>query len=340
MSDESNAASRKEIERYVADSNLEGEPNEVLSTSGRYRLLIRTYRTAPGRWNYTRGTVSRVADGSIVCDIHRNLASFQHSFVMKDEHEYLIAGRSYMSQTIVDLDRGREFEPSGDHYNGAAFCWASCSLSPDGNTLVVDGCVWACPYEFRFFDFKDPSRGWPPLPIVGTECIEYPSDKQDPRWLDAHTIDCFQWDDDTQAQERTRLQRRGTEMVVVEHWVSESERARREAEARADAEQEAWWDHFRSTDPMYLRLVERVRSHHIPCEWGWAATGHRIVQYFRRITPPASADLHWDVDARTLTLQVYDLAGNRDREVSFEHSVAGIDACVDALATVFHRADG
>ena len=32
-------------------------------------------------------------------------------------------------------------------------------LSPDGHTLAVDGCHWACPYEYRFFDFTDPARG-------------------------------------------------------------------------------------------------------------------------------------------------------------------------------------
>ena len=159
MSDESNAARRTEVARHVVDANLEGEARQVLSPSGRYRLAIRTYRTAPRRWSYTRGTVTRVVDGSVVCDIQRNFNVFHHSFVTKDEHEYLIAGRSYMSQTIIDLDRGREFEPGSDHYGGGAFCWARCYLSPDGNTLAVDGCVWAAPYEYRFFDFTDPSRG-------------------------------------------------------------------------------------------------------------------------------------------------------------------------------------
>jgi len=339
MSDESNAAMRTAVASYFIESNLDGEPQEVLSPSGRHRLVIRSYRTAPGRWNYTRGTVTRVVDDCIVCDLQRNFNVFHHSFVTKDEGEYLITGRSYMSQTIIDLDRGRELEPSGDQYDGGAFCWARCYVSPDGNTLTVDGCVWAAPYEYRFFDFTDPSRGWPKLSINGAECLEDPSDAQQPRWIDANTIDCFQWDDNAAPQERTRLQRRGNEMVVLEHWVSESEHARREADARAEAEQAAWWEQFQSTDPMYQRLVERVRNLFIPCELGWQPAGHRINQFFRRITPRASADLHWDVDARILKLQLYTPAGNRDRDVSFEHSVAGIDACVEVLAAVFRRGD-
>ena len=233
---ESNATRRVEVARYFVDENVTNEPKDVLSPSGRFRLTIRTYRTAPGRWNYTRGTVTRVADGAVVCDLQRNYSLFHHSFVTKEGRDYLIAGRSYMSQTIVDLDRGQEFEPPGDHYNGGAFCWARCYLSPDGNTLAVDGCHWAAPYEFRFFDFTDPAIGWPDLPLVGVEQLEHPSDKRAPRWLDDTTFEGFQSDDGDEPQERTCVQRRGREMVVVEHWSSEAEQQRRDDEARADAE--------------------------------------------------------------------------------------------------------
>lgn len=66
MSDESNAATRTAVASYFIESNLDGEPQEVLPLSGRHRLVIRSYRTAPGRWNYTRGTVTRVVDDCIV----------------------------------------------------------------------------------------------------------------------------------------------------------------------------------------------------------------------------------------------------------------------------------
>jgi hypothetical protein len=224
-----------EVTKYFVETNLEGQAEDATSPSGRFRLTIRTYRTAPGRWNYSRGTITRVSDGTTICDIQRNYGTFHHSFVTKDEREFLITGRSYMSQSIVDLDRSQEFEPSDDHYNGGAFCWARCYLSPDGNTLAVDGCIWACPYELRFFDFTNPSNGWPSLPIVGLERIEYPSNKREPQWLDDNTFECFQWDEGSEPQERTRVQKRGHEVVVVDHWVSEMEQARRDNEARAEA---------------------------------------------------------------------------------------------------------
>ena len=41
---------------------------------------------------------------------------------------------------------------------------------------MVDGCHWACPYEFRFYDFTDPeNKGWAALPV--TELAEYEKHK-------------------------------------------------------------------------------------------------------------------------------------------------------------------
>lgn len=70
MSD-ANAQRRDEVAKYFVDENVEGEPKVIVSPSGRFRLTIRTYRTAPGRWNYSRGTVTRIA---FVAERFRNAA--------------------------------------------------------------------------------------------------------------------------------------------------------------------------------------------------------------------------------------------------------------------------
>jgi len=302
----------------------------VLSPSGRYQLAIHDLdRTS-------RGVVTRLADGVVVCDLTRNYGMFHHTFVTKGDREYLIAGRSYMSQTIVDLDRGAEYEPPGDQEDGGAFIWTTCFLSPDGSTLAVDGCVWACPYEVKFFDFTDPATGWPALRLVGAEYLEDPSDDVRPTWLDARTIDVHQQDRDKQPSERTRLERRGDEMVIIDHWVSDAEQARRAETARREVELHAWWATFHTSDRMYLRLVELVRIHALPGQLlGYRPGAHRINEYFRRVEPKASADLHWDIDAETLRVQLYDPAGNRTEERAFEASLAGIEAAVAAIVAVF-----
>jgi hypothetical protein len=298
----------------------------VTSPSGRYQLAIHDLdRTS-------RGVVTRVADGTVVCDLTRNYGMFHHTFVTKDDREYLIAGRSYMSQTIVDLDRGMEYEPPGEQEDGSAFIWTACFLSPDGNTLAVDGCVWACPYELKFFDFTDPAEGWPELPIAEREYLESPSDALRPTWIDARTIDVHQHDRDQQPSERTRLERRGDAMIVVEHWVSDAEQERRAARARHEAELDAWWATFRVSDPLYLRLVELVRVHALPGDTLAHRPGARkIVQYFRRAEPKASADLYWDIEAATVRVQLYDALGAESEKRSFDATVTGIEAAIAAI---------
>lgn len=166
---------------YFTEENLKPEPREELSPSGRTKLLIRRYSTKKGCWNYSRGTLYRVSDGELIADIKRNYASFTHSWVEKDGQEYLIGGRSYMNQCIINCDEGREVEVSDKDLEkaGSGFCWVDAMLSPDGNTLIVDGCYWACSYEFKFFDFTDPSRGWPEIPIVDKEEYEKHKDSDD-----------------------------------------------------------------------------------------------------------------------------------------------------------------
>lgn len=154
---------------YYSEANVRPGSQEVMSPSGRFRLLIRQYATREGCWDYSRGTVYRVPDGKLITDIKRNFSTFHHSWIEKDGEEYLVSGRSYMNQCIVNLDQGLEMEARDEvlEERGVAFCWAAVWCNPDGNTLVVDGCQWAGPYEYRFFDFTDPTKGWPELPIRG-----------------------------------------------------------------------------------------------------------------------------------------------------------------------------
>ncbi len=246
-----------DIDRFFTDANLVDRPPDVrLSPSGRFRLEIRGYTTRPGCWTYSRGTVVRVADGRVVADVRRNYSAFHHSFVSRGDHEYLIAGRSYMGQTVVDLDDGKEWNdpkhPAG--YEGHEFCWAACQLSPDGRTLLVDGCHWACPYEYRFYDFEDPSRGWTPLPVRDADGEAVWLEADDGRGPELHEdgrIECFesarlfvprqrrdyeipqserkiidphQWEDpaswEVVVDRRVVLGRRPDHMLVIEDWCS------------------------------------------------------------------------------------------------------------------------
>jgi hypothetical protein len=264
------------IDQYFSDDHLLDRPPTVhTSPSGRFRLEIRTYRTRPDCWCYSRGTVIRVADGAVVADVCRNYSNFHCSFVTKDGREHLVAGRSYMGQTIVDLDRAEEWnDPKHpDGYDGMEFCWAASLLSPDGRTLLVDGCHWACPYEYRFYDFTDPARGWPALPIRDAEGKDgwLPAeDRRPPELQDDGTIVCFEtvrrflpldrvedeigrelratidearWKDPDnwaiEVDRRVTLVREPDHMRITEDWRSDDRRRRDREQAEADAAEEA-----------------------------------------------------------------------------------------------------
>jgi len=156
----------KDKEDFYRDEN-EQSRHEKFSPSGRYRLLVRNYGTKPGCWSYSRGTVYRVSDGAEVGDVKRNYCWYTLAWIEDhpNGHSYLICGEDYQGQTVIELDTGRR----RDHLpkeakEGIAFCWVSARFDKDSRILVVNGCIWAAPYEYRFYDFADPiEMGWPEL---------------------------------------------------------------------------------------------------------------------------------------------------------------------------------
>jgi hypothetical protein len=299
---EKKMTNEERMESYCVDAN-EANRREKLSPSGRYRLLIRYYSTKKGCWNYSRGTVYRISDDKEICDIKRNYSTFHNSFVSKNDQEYLITGRSYMSQTIVNLDTGEVFEPDGNQHDGMAFCWARAALSPDGNTLLVDGCHWACPYEYRFFDFTDPSKGWKRLDLEPKDEYLYADDGKEPVFNEDGTFMCYQtrkfflplgkFEDDITEEEfdeicadpersaeyddedekwtdvvciRYTLERQGDIIKVVDKWISEAEQETIKQRKIGREKYEKWLKEFRANDPLYLKYQELLKKYELPAE--------------------------------------------------------------------------
>jgi hypothetical protein len=211
--------------------------------------------------------------------------------------EYRVSAREQTSQTIVDVTTGVEYRVGGDECDPVGYIWTGCDVSPEGTTLLVDGCIWASPYELRFFDFTDPSRGWPRLPVIGVDGLVDPSERRPPRWLDERTVECHLCDPygPGEPQERVVLRREGDAMQVVEHWVAEAEQQRRDDERRADAELDAWWQEFRATSAMYRRVVELTDELGLRRIDLLAGIGRVIFHFWRGDRGPA-ANLDWNVD--------------------------------------------
>lgn len=367
-----------QTDRWGDDRLVAEATKEEMSPSGRHRLLIRYYEQGENYWRYSRGTVYRVSDGTEVADVKRNYSTFHHSFVTKGGQEYLISGRSYMGQTIVNLDTGVELNDrrwKGDKYQGSEFCWATHRLAPGGCTLLVDGCVWAGPYEYRFYDFTDPaSRGWPELPIVGLNgqptCVYSNDDGREPEFV-GDTVVCYEttrvfkptgqredditmeeleeigdevYDDDDNWEDvedaRIVLRRVGDEMRVVEWWKS---RHKEEQERRAEEFQAKFAEKvaaFRET-VRCKRVYALAERHGVPTQHiaGWRPWKNWQVSFsLRRKKPRASADLTWETegDAR-IEVRVYDRTGNNPEDFTFPNDDQGFDDALGRVEEVFTR---
>jgi hypothetical protein len=150
------AEKRRAIEEVFA-SSTRGAAERHLSPSGRYDLEVVQWENERG-WNYSEGSVVS-GTGELIARIRRNYGSFPFTWCEDhpNGHDYLVAGEDYQGQTVIELDTGARVDHLTDAAQpGAGFCWARHYVTPDKSVLVVDGCVWACPYELVAFDFSDP----------------------------------------------------------------------------------------------------------------------------------------------------------------------------------------
>lgn len=142
---------------------------EELSPSGKYKLVISQFKTKDADWNYCSGKLVRLSDNKEIVTINRNYSQFHHSWFIKNNHEWLQTGSTYMSQTFIDLDTGfiydntEKLSKTKDFQQGSLFCWTKSWISNDGNTLMVLGCYWTCSYQYKFYDFSTPGKGWEQL---------------------------------------------------------------------------------------------------------------------------------------------------------------------------------
>ena len=371
---------QQQTEEYFTDENeVMDRRTEKVTPSGRHKLITRYYSTRKGCWNYSRGTFYRISDGKEICDIKRNYSSFYHSFLTKNNQEWVVTGRSYMSQTIINLDTGEIFEPEGDQYNGGAFCWIGATLLSDERTLMVEGCVWACPYEYRFYDFSDPSKGWPELKLWENDketylCILHGDYPKDPDFNQDGTITIFEtsdfylplgkYDNDIELEElealprgemdkienwrvdinkKITLQRQEDKMVITNTWVSPEEQERERRRAEVNERWKAWRKKFTTTDPLYLRYLERLKDPDLTPETyegtgvtylGWApGFDKKERRWCRRILKsaddqPYTVDLGWAVETGPIKLTIYK-DGNSHDEKYFSHSAEAMNEAFD-----------
>jgi hypothetical protein len=271
-------------ELFSSAKALEAEKREHLSPSAKYKLVVTPYATKAGCWNYTQGLVYHRGDDKPLAEIRRNYSSFPHSWVEghQNGHDYLVAGEDYQGQTVIELDTGRRRDQlSKGAEQGHGFCWAEHRFAASQQVLIVCGCIWACPYEFRLYDFSDPVHGWPEIELEPPQIIDgddkWPVVLADGAVLSYQTLSTDDEDDDevgeeegedlppkprAQGEERAIItyRREGLKLLFVSEWVSDAEQEtrRKREEGRIAYEQKI--ETFRTSDPLYLAYVDLVKD--------------------------------------------------------------------------------
>lgn len=149
---------------FVSENHQKEHDEEHLSPSGKYKLTIQAYSTVKGSWHYTSGVVMSVATGKQIAEVRRNYHSFWHLWLVQEEKEYLLCGENYQGYGVIDPENR-----TVEHYlpkevdQGHGFCFVEVKqIAPD--RILVNGCIWACPFEVLTLDVSDPLTL--PYPII------------------------------------------------------------------------------------------------------------------------------------------------------------------------------
>lgn len=251
-------------------ANLE-KVKEVLSESGKYRMVFTPFGTG---WGYMQGEIFRVGEDTPIATVQRNYRAFPHLVIENHPsgHDFWVAGEDYQGQTVIDLTTGqrKDFLPK-EAGQGHGFCWSSRRFDATTQILIVAGCYWACPYEYRFYDFSDPmEKGWPQLKLMDQEGEGEETwaddDETWPTIVDG-VITVFQSKDDDENEESeeendkprqvvawTKFRRDGDVLAHIEHWVHADEQKRRDEQEESNRRWEEGVRKFRAEDPMYLEM--------------------------------------------------------------------------------------
>lgn len=359
-------------EEYFAPENEDASSRRSkLSPSGRHKLIISNFETKPGSWSYSQGVVLRRGrhnDGIVVVDedgewqpvatVQRNYGVFPFLFV--EDHpkgDFLVCGHDYQGQTVVDLGTGaRKDVLSPGTEDGHGFCWAEYRFEEKEQVLVVSGCHWACPYEYRLYDFSSPMNGWPEIALKGDDDpglggIGIYDDIRWPAFEPDGSIMFYQSEDDEDPEipgdrrvaSHKSFRREGDKLVFLHEWVSDREKQRRADRKKAEEAFEAWKEEFKKSDPLYLAYARLVSDPALSPEeymglgvvhdsWcpDYKSEGEKERRWCRRIvTKPGKTGLEvgleWAVDQGPVKLVVHK-NGDHAGDEFFEHSAAGMEA--------------
>jgi hypothetical protein len=342
-------AKKSKISKFFVPKNAGKVFEDKLSPDGKYRIVIAPYATKKDCWNFSQGLVFRVGSDKPLFEVQRNYCSFPYSWIdHPNSHQYLVCGEDYQGQTVLELDTGKrlDFVPT-EAKDGVGFCWANYRFDVTSKILVVCGCIWACPYEFRFYDFSDPMNGWPEITIEDSDIDE------DPMWpvfesediVKAYSTRSYDDEDDEDDDNKPAkpkkiraikiLKREGLKFKLLDEEVSEEEKTRRKEQEEYQRLYEEKMKLFKESDPLYLCHCNLIKDPAFSPEdhFGIGITHKDWCPHFkieeqrfcRRIvsSKKLTIDLEWGMVSGPIKLVIYK-KGKSAGDKWFEHSVDGM----------------
>ena len=184
---------RKEIKRYFdPDSLFYGDPTVTYSSDNKFRLESESYRqNKPGvNWYVAKVRILDNISNEILLEFLTDDSSLFHSWLKVGEIDFLVCAENMCGgQTVIDVTN-RIISSYADDTDG--FIWTEFFISPDSKKLATIGCIWACPYEIKIYDFSDPMD----LPLKVLKSVELIGNETITGWLDNSSFKTFGYDDE------------------------------------------------------------------------------------------------------------------------------------------------
>jgi hypothetical protein len=170
----------RESYEWLFETNGTSDDPIILGNGKYYAEVISydQYRTENGlKRNYCGARISvRDEHGQIITDfkmIGENLV-FLELIKHQNGKEYFIFRKDLYGYSVMDIESGvtvdyiprKSFIPLGGvHMEEETFICCGAAYCKINNILAIDGCYWACPYDFEFYDFSNPMNL--PFPLIG-----------------------------------------------------------------------------------------------------------------------------------------------------------------------------
>lgn len=125
--------------------------DEVILLPLNYRALIQHYLLL--HKTITRCTIFR-SDSSVLCDFKIYTGPYSYT-ILQNSFIFITEDNEFY---LVDLSTECGYKIGRDHEDWRDFYVSKVFGHEQGHILVIEGCLWSSPYEYRFFDIGTSSK--------------------------------------------------------------------------------------------------------------------------------------------------------------------------------------